>query len=441
VSDQKDLRKVLIVSFYFSPINTIGSLRVSKLAKYLKDLGWEPWVLTVDHELYKYTNDLQIEIPEKNIYRADYGSFLTNYLKTKRKTESPFETKHTSSSKSLKTRIISKISSLFQENRFPDRYLPWYLPAYRKGILLSKKNKFDVVLSSFSPPASHIVAYFIAKKYKIPWVADYRDLWTKNHDNQRSGILGYFFGRLEITLEKYLIKKAFSLITVSEPLKIQLINLHNKSVNIITNGYDHEDYDIDKITQSKNKKITIVYTGNIYKGKQSPEILFLAINNLISKNVITKNEFEIHFYGTNPQFIDLSHTNDFKNSIKFHSRISQKESIDKQIKADILLLLQWNDPNVKGFYSGKVFEYLGAKKPILAVGIDGGVISELLKETKAGYLATSALEAESILFKWVTMYKSDGSIKYSGELKKIHGYTRFCQAKKLALILDEASKK
>jgi glycosyltransferase involved in cell wall biosynthesis len=438
VNNQKSLKKVLIVSFYFSPINTIGSLRISKLAKYLQNFGWEPWVITVDHNLYKYTNDLEIEIPENRISRADYGIFSTFFLKRKHKLNSTILNKNIKTTSSIKNTLISKFSNLFQENRFPDRYLPWYVPAYKKGIKLSKEIKFDIILSSFSPPASHIIAYFIAKKYNTPWVADYRDLWTMNHNYQREGFFGSIFNKVEISIEKYFLNKAVSLITVSEPLKKQLETLHNKKVNVITNGYDHEDYIFSDNKIIKNNKIKILYTGNIYNNKQSPELLFLAIDSLISKKILKESDFEIKFYGTNPEFVDMKFAIKFSNSINFFPRISQKECIQKQLSADILLLLQWNDTKVKGFYSGKVFEYLGAKKPILAVGIKGGVISDLLKETSSGYLATNVLETESILTEWVKMYKSEGSIKYTGKIDVINKYTRLSQAKKLASILDES---
>jgi hypothetical protein len=437
---RKGKKKILVVSYYFSPINTIGSLRVSKLVKYLVHFGWEPWVLTVDNQLFKYTNDLNIEIEESKIIRADYGSIITKYLKRRQSIYSNESIEEISNSKSVRSRLFSLISGFFLENRFPDKYIPWYYPAYRKGKLLLENENFDVILSSFSPPASHIIAHRLSTKYNIPWVADFRDLWTQNHNNQRLGIFGYFFNQFEISLEKYIMSKAVSLVTVSFPLKQQLEKLHQKKVLVITNGYDHEDYEVNfKIKQEHNRRIQIVYTGNVYKGKQSPEILFLALDNLIQKKIINPDEFDIKFYGTNPDYVNLDFAKNFSDSIFFFPRISHRKTIEKQLSADILLLLQWNDNRVRGFYSGKIFEYLGARKPIFAVGVKGGVIAELLDETLAGILVSDVNEAESILEDWIIMHKKNGVIKYKGLQDRIQNYTRLKQAEQLSIILDEAA--
>ena len=118
-----------------------------------------------------------------------------------------------------------------------------------------------------------------------------------------------------------------------------------------------------------------------------------------------------------------------------------KESIKKQKESTVLLFLGWTDPREKGFYTAKVFEYLGARRPILAIGLKGDVVDELLRETGAGAVVSEVNEIKALLSQWMKEFKQSGEIlsHFKRDSAAVYRYTRKQEAAKLAQLLEEAS--
>lgn len=445
--------RLLIISYSFPPANYISALRVGKWAKYLERAGIETWVLTLESGLFPSAGEIPVEIKSERVIRAGMGRCLTKYLNQRQtgvqrsrysKQNNVSEAKfigdvssHTSgTNQTILKSIWSWVSSKFSNVRFPDRALPWVLPAIRAGSETLQLRSFDVILSSHGPPSSHIVASVLAKRYSIPWVADYRDLWSMNHVHPRSGLFQWF----EMMFERRILQRASALVTVSEPLAQQLQSLHTKPVYIIPNGFDEEDFvSIEPVPQEKIDTLQIVYTGMIYPGKRDPSPLFKAIASL---NALTTSKVPcvvVHFVGADSKIV-------FENARKYgvekhvvcHPRCSNLESLQWQVNSDALLLLEWCDPAAKGVYTGKVFEYLGALRPILAIGPSGGVIDALLAETGAGRLM---VEPKAIMAWLTSIYKikqERGTTRLQSGNRLIVQYTRRHQAAKLAVVLRGA---
>ena len=112
-------------------------------------------------------------------------------------------------------------------------------------------------------------------------------------------------------------------------------------------------------------------------------------------------------------------------------------ALEKQRESQVLLLTNWDDPREKGVYSGRVFEYLAARRPILAVGgSEGDVVSELLNETRAGKHAPTTECAKNALGELYQEYESEGSVAYQGRQLEIDKYSYVEKAGTLAEILD-----
>jgi hypothetical protein len=103
----------------------------------------------------------------------------------------------------------------------------------------------------------------------------------------------------------------------------------------------------------------------------------------------------------------------------------------------VLLLLNWVSTEEKGVYTGKVFEYLGAKRPILAIPRLGGVVDELLKETGAGVSVGTKDEVVRVIRSWYAGFMNSGGVPYKGKGTVISKYTRAAQTEKLARIFEE----
>jgi len=161
-------------------------------------------------------------------------------------------------------------------------------------------------------------------------------------------------------------------------------------------------------------KFTITYTGLIYPKRQNPEILLEALFNLIDNGEVDPDYCEVRVYGGYNQEQSMARVY-HKVPVKWYGKVSHAGAVKAQKESQLLWLLDWDDPNELGVHPGKVFEYLGARRPIIATGgVRGNVVDELLKETGAGFHAVSVDETERAVLKFYQEWKENGRVEYHG---------------------------
>ncbi len=332
------------------------------------------------------------------------------------------------------SRVRPFLKFLYQYYReiahYPDSEKGWKPFAVKAGDELLQNENIDAIISSSSPVTCHIVAKELKKIHKIPWVADLRDLWTQNHNYSYSPLRKLFENRLELKI----LSTADALATVSQLWAKELGTLHKRKAYTITNGFDP-----DKLSNGKAKltsKFTITYTGQIY-GKQAPSKLLFALKDLISHGDIDPKDVEIRFYGPEDESL-AKKTEKYQLStiVGQYGKVSREISFEKQRESQLLLLLKWEDPKERGWYSGKIFEYLAAKRPILATGGTDDVITELLNKTNAGTDAQTVEDVKSALRKLYTEYKLRGKISYQGNAETVNKYSYREMARKFAEVIN-----
>jgi hypothetical protein len=111
-------------------------------------------------------------------------------------------------------------------------------------------------------------------------------------------------------------------------------------------------------------------------------------------------------------------------------------ALEKQRESQLLLLLKWNDPKRRGVYTAKIFEYLAARRPLLAVGGFPDVVDQLLNETKAGVSGQTEEDIKTVLLRLYREYKSTGAVGYNGNEAEINKYSHREMARKFATVLD-----
>lgn len=191
----------------------------------------------------------------------------------------------------------------------------------------------------------------------------------------------------------------------------ELKTLHkNKKIVCITNGYDPEDF-LDK--QSKlTSKFTITYTGGLYNGIMDPSLLFEVISKLIDENRINKDLIEIRFYGPAENWLidDIKKYN-LEGVVNYHGFLHRKVALEKQRESHLLLLLLDNNNKEISYCPAKIYEYLGARRPIIAIGGDGGFVKDILKLTNAGRFAKNTIELKEVLLKYYQEFLESGEVK------------------------------
>ena len=189
---------------------------------------------------------------------------------------------------------------------------------------------------------------------------------------------------------------AKGIVTVSTPLAQKLRKKYSQPIAVILNGYDADDYaDIRRRGEKKSELVEIVYTGSFYEGKYDLAPLFAALGRT---DPVKRRRIRIYFYGRYLEPVRAAARKYNVGSIvKIQPTIPYSDSLKKQMKADALLLFLWNNPEEKGVYTGKLFEYIGAKRPILAVGPKDNVAADLIREHRLGAVVSTANETREAL--------------------------------------------
>lgn len=416
------MKNVLIITYlpYATP-------RISSLAKYLIEFGWHPIILT---PYCSQTVGSQLEIIETPY--LDTFSFLRRVFNLKSDEDNlRKQIKERFGLNSKKSLLDFALTIGGAVINYPDHLKGWRPFAISEGRRLLQEENIDVIMTSSTPVTSHIVASELKQEYGTPWLADLRDLWSQNHN--------YSYGPLRRLVDKRLeiktLSKADVLLTVSQPWADKLKVLHKgKIVRTITHGFDPEK--INNPPAKLTDKFTITYTGSVYT-KHDPSKLFTAIRDLISNETLYSDDIEIRFYGPKTEWLckEIKQYG-LVGIVNHYGFVSQSVALEKQKESQLLLRLKWEDTGERGAYSGKIFEYLGARRPILATGGIKDVVTELLDETKAGISALTVEDIKAVLKEFYEEYKQKGSVSYKGEEAKVNKYNYREISKKLAEILD-----
>lgn len=424
------MKKVLIVGFNFKN-DAIGSIRLRGLAKYLPRFGWEPTILTVKRS-GDFDSNLRIIETE---YQDLFEKWKRNlHLKPKESIKNQFNVSDGKSDNySIKTHLINSFIKIWVELfAYPDSKKNWYGSALDASDDLFNNNAFDAIISSSRPVTSHLIANELKKKFKIPWIADLRDLWTQNHTYSFSRYRKFF----DTKLEKKVLGNANEITTVSQPLKNKLcINHPLANVHVITNGFDPDEVYSSEIP----RKFNITFTGTIYKENNDIKPLFKALSELINENVIKIQHISLDFYGNNMEDWIFKYGNLYglQRIINFYGLIPRREALNKQKSSQLLLLLDWTNCNEKGITTGKIYEYMAAQRPIIAIGPCKDVVSDLLRETGAGVHLSTVDEIKHQISIYYKEYLKKGRVEYGGIPSEIEKYSQIGMAQKFAHILDD----
>ena len=428
-----------MIAYFYPPLAGMGMLRTLKFAKYLPKFGWQSVILTPRNgRSYAYCEESEGDLPRAEIIRTNFADIDLGIYKFFGCTTPSTQRNDNHPTQPLKVRpeAVRRLSGYIWEwINFPDGAIGWYPFAVQAGKDYISRKGVDLIYSTSSPETSHLIACYLKKKTGLPWVADFRDLWTANPYYDRSS----FRKRIEKVVESHILKHADAAITVSKVLAHKMhsyLPFLNGKIYVVPNGYDEDDF--QAIQYTPPSKFIIIYTGRLYRFKRDPEILFKVLSHLIEKGKMDPDRVEAHFYvGDIYGFRELVRKHNLHKVVKFHSFVPYKESLKRQMEASILLLLQWEPRHDSGVYTGKIFEYLRAHRPILAIPSSSEVVEELLNKTNAGIVVSNEDELENVLIEWYQEYIKTGMVSYKGVESEINKYTREKCTKKLASILDD----
>jgi glycosyltransferase involved in cell wall biosynthesis len=417
--------RLLLISFHYPPRATIGSLRPGALAKYLPQFGWEVVVITPRGKDGPRPLARVIETPYQDVlekWKARLG--LDPHRALHDRLNLPLATKPRT--KRMHTRAIESLKAVLAYPDVTMGWVPFALDAIKKI-----DGPMDAILSSAPPITSHVIAKEARSILKCPWIADFRDLWASNLDNPN----GPVFQLADRTLEKRWLRSADALVTVSRPWADRLRDLYpDKPVHVITNGFDPDDF---AGGSKPSSCFSISYTGQLYAGRRDPTVLFEVVHELIEEAILDQKKLRISFYGPiEPWLQPLIERYELKGVVELHGSIDRHEALRRQQESQILLLLGWANPREIGQHTGKLFEYFGSRRPILAVGGVRGVLTEVLEETGAGIHALSKQDLRQFLIQSYAEFRERGEVWFRGNEHELMKYTHEAMARSFSALLD-----
>ena len=429
----QDKIKVLLIVYYWPPSGGAGVQRWVKLIRYFKTQNLIPYVLAVDEKYASYLQkdySLLKDIPDDiKIYKTKTFEPINIYAKITGKDNVPTA----GFSNVDNSKPYQKIMNALRSNLFiPDPRKFWKYFAYKKATELIRKEGIKTVITSSPPHSVQLIGLKLKKNFNITWIADLRDPWTDiyyykllNHSFISKSIDAYY--------EKQVLINADKIITVSNHLKKifseKSAKINDKKIFIIPNGYDEEDF--KNLSKKENKIFTITYTGTmaeIYK----PNIFFTALKNISIQYPELK--FKLQIIGKISDKIE-KYIQSLNIDTEFIPTLPHSEIIKYQKNADLLLLTIPDIKNAHGILTGKLFEYLAAKNPIVCIGPKNGDAAKIIKQCNAGAIFQRD-EINPLIEFLVSQIKSKGTNIFPNE-KEIEKYSRQNQVK----ILKEIIKK
>jgi len=379
------VKKVLIITYYWPPSGGGGVQRWLKFVKYLGNFDWEPIIYTPenpegpveDETLFKDIpkNIEVIKRPIKEPYR--FYKKLTGKSKDQK-----IQTAFLSESGS-KSSFLENLSIWIRGNFFiPDARKSWIKPSVTYLSSYLKKNNIDVIVTTGPPHSMHMIGYYLKKKLNISWLADFRDPWT-NIDYYDQLKLTKRANQIHHRLEKEVLSKADAVTVVSPGMIDDFKDKVDRNYYFIPNGYDKEDINAGVKTK-KSEKFTLSHIGSLTKTR-NPENLWHVLKQMISEDEQFASDLEIRNIGK----IDFNVIESLKNAglEKYLTTINylpHGQVIDEQKESSLLLLLINDTPNAKLILTGKLFEYLASKTPIICIGPTDGDAANILQNSKCG---------------------------------------------------------
>ncbi|PCN44872.1 glycosyl transferase family 1 [Brevibacillus laterosporus] len=491
---------VLILSYIFPPIGGGGVPRPLKMAKYLGEFGWGVHVLTADPS-YHATLDpsLLADVPtDVHIHRAkeltakfrkpanNTQASSGKQAAAKQASSNPTGRNNVSDSNSDRVKeqeeddskravtkaenvasasrqqtegnvqpsLVARLkSTLFQTAKkikpyllIPDDQILWYPEALKVGREIMRKHRIDVIFSTSGPVTNHLVARKLAAEFGCKWIADFRDPWTQNM--HRSGIA--WRERLEERMEAKVMKQADVITTVTATFAENFQTKYPATANrmeLIYNGFDKADFAKLTPAHTAPDRFHAAYAGILYQ-KRNPRLLLGAIKELIDEGLVDQQEICLSFAGVfdYPGYTenrDCVEQLGLQKVVRVLGNLPHKEALGLMSGADALLMIGDVTPDAGAYIPGKLYEYMGVGKPILALNMPGEA-TEIIQRFGLGEVANPT-DKEAMKRAYLHLYQNWKQQKENGASPKrdesfydrVKLYERREQAGQLAQVMNE----
>lgn len=435
------MKKVLIVAYYFPPSGGPGVQRVLKYVQYLRDAGWEPVVLTVrDANFPARDESLLDEVPaDVKVVRTKIFEPYGLYRRLTGKRAGTAIDVNTIRKSGTRIAPSERISEFIRATFFiPDARRGWLRHAVKAGLKTIREENIEAIYSSSPPYTCALIARELKRKADLRWIAGFRDPWTGFITTPRRWALPR-------AIDRYLERSVF---TEADAIEVAWLGIQKDAIrkypnlpatkfHHLPNGYDSNDFhDIDPTTRT-DKRFTITYTGSMY-GRRNPDAFLRAVELLVSDGSIDPKEIRLRFIG---RFGDEVHrmfsATSVRDAIEVVDYLPHRDSIEQLLHSDALLLVVDECDESEEVVPGKVYEYIGSGRPLIAVAPERSAIADLLDETQGGYVAhQSNVRGIADAIRFLYNDHRNGSRSLLPDRKAVEAYERKNMTLRLASLLS-----
>ena len=383
------MKRVLIISYYWPPTGGSGVQRWVKFAKYLPALGWQPVIYTPENpEQLAVDETLAGEVPaEAEIIRRRIVEPYGMYKKVLRRSGHSKEAVEVNPVNAQNKSFLQKMAMWVRGNLFrPDPRCWWIRPSVRFLKKYLKDHPVDLIVSTGPPQSMHLIGRKLAQETGLPWIADFRDPWTKI----------FYFKHLSMTratkrwhekMEKRVLDEATRVVAVSPLVQQEFQAMTKTPVELITNGFDECDFLQEPFKMAEGgpqQLFTITHTG-LFAADGNPTVLWEVLAEKCNTCEEFKKLLRINLIGkTDEQIIKAAHDAGLGENVYDLGYQHHARAVDEQRKASLLILPLRKEPEYKAVLPGKLFEYLASYRPILGIGQPDGAMSMILDSTRTG---------------------------------------------------------
>lgn len=435
------MKKVLVVAYHFPPGGGPGVQRVLKHVTYLREAGWQPVVMTVENGDFPARDEsLVAKIPsDVSVVRVpilEPYDIYRRFMGGKGAAIDVNVNKAGSQRTGWKERLAEFIRATFF---IPDARVGWLLTAVKQGEALIREHSIEAIYSSSPPYTCALIARALKRRTNLPWVAGFRDPWTEFLTTPDRWFLPAAIDRsLErsVFLEASAVECAWT--GIIEDAVRKYPGLSREKFYHVPNGFDASDF--PNVAYTPNPKFTITYTGSMY-GRRTPLAFLAALELLRSRGRVTPDDVHLRFVG---RFGDEVHAmldaSSFASSIERIAYVPHEDSVGFLMRSEASLLIVDDAKESAEIVPGKVYEYLGVGRPVIALAPRGSAIARLLDETHAGLSAPQDdIEGiASIIDTFITRWKG-GEVVMKADGDEVRKYERRAAAHQLAHILNMVS--
>ncbi|TSC75477.1 MAG: group 1 glycosyl transferase [Parcubacteria group bacterium Gr01-1014_30] len=377
------MKRVLIISYHFPPVNNVNARRFGEMAHLMRDFGWEPFVVTTNSK-----GTLPLKISEKNVIRVGKNYYSEDELVAKEGYKG--------------VPLFLKLPYfLYRVLRMEIWSLDRFIFSWGKEV--RKKNEFiklqspDLIIGTGYPPVGIWLAKFFSKELKKPWIADLHDplsLW-----NNSKFLLWQLIDRI---IDKNLLQSASAITTLGRKLANQMGKLYKRDVKVIYNGFEEIDQEDEAIEENPRKEKILYYAGRFHEHRMKAARLFIG---WLSQNKEENVKFTLRSLGpkeANEELLEYAKEKKVLDKIELLPPADLKTVSQEERKADVLLLFEDLKKTRRNFEStlpAKLMEYLAKEAQIVAIARGDSEIGEILAETKRGYLVSDFSQLGAVLKK------------------------------------------